>query len=185
MTRRGHAFDMHCATFTKAEIQVDEENRVMLFEDKNDPGDEEKYIAQYCSLLHTTIRLQDDTKVHVLNHHGRLVKGTGARMKNDIADYNFSRISEYISTLSGHIILSGDFNLWKEASSLLPLKRAGLINLNDVYNISTARNEFAWAPGESVSHIFINDQIDIMDYRVAQDNVSDHLPLVMTCRVRI
>jgi endonuclease/exonuclease/phosphatase family metal-dependent hydrolase len=180
---QGVNYPMVCATFTKGEITCEFENKITLYRNPDDPSEYERLKANYYALLHTTLRLKDGAMVHILNLHGRLVKGEQGRFQSEVADYNFARIAEYAATLKGPIILSGDFNLVKEATSLQALKDIGLTNLNDVYNISEARNEFSWRPTEAVAHVFINDQVIVNDYKVARDNVSDHLPLVLNCRV--
>ncbi len=176
-------FVIQSSTFTKGNIQHTTNNSLVLFIDPSKHPVEELNMASYACLLHTQLKLQDGIEVHVLNHHGRLVKGENGRFQSEVADYNFSKIAEYASQLSGPIILSGDFNLVKEASSLNPLKEIGLMNLNDVHNITVARNEFSWRANEAVSHIFISPDIDVKEYRIPTDNVSDHLPLVMKFRI--
>lgn len=177
MMFRQNLYRQRCATFTNGQAKIISINHVVLYRNTDDMSDRETEYAAYTGLLHTVIELGNAGTVHVLNHHGRLV--IDKRMGSDIADYNFQKIAAYIATLNGGVILSGDFNLVKEASSLQPLKDLGLCNLNDLYGITEVRNEFAWKSDEAVSHIFVNDRIDIADYKVATDNVSDHLPLIL------
>lgn len=138
----------------------------------------------YYSLLHTQIEMQSGELIHIVNYHGRVIIRPNSRLGTPECDEDFQRVADYVATLSGPIILSGDFNLAKEATSFAPLKALGLRNLNDIYKIDAGRNEFSWKPDEVVSHIFINDKVVIEDYYVPTDNVSDHLPLVLKCRVQ-
>jgi len=177
-------YSIQAAIFTRNPAKRISEKNIMLFENPDDLSEKEKNEAKLYSLLHNEIQLPNQTTVHVLTHHGRLVKGESGRIQHPVGDYNFKKIADYISTLKGPVILSGDFNLVKEAISLNPLKEIGLANLNDVHNVTEARNEFSWRPHEAVSHVYVNNQIIVSDYRVARENVSDHYPLVMKFQVK-
>lgn len=183
-TRNEIDYTLSLATFIKNNSEFEIENHIELYKDKNDLSKKEHNFAAYYSLLHTKVILKDGSFVHILNHHGRLYVCENSRLGTPVPDYNFKKIAEYAATLSGPIILSGDFNLIKEARSFQPLKDMGFINLNDVHDISVGRNEFAWKTEEAVSHIFVNDQVVVDEYRIPTDNVSDHLPIVLKCRVK-
>lgn len=183
MIRKGHEFFMNCSTFIADGVTCKSEKRSSINQQTDDLSEVEKTRIAYYGILHTEMQLPHGSIVHILNHHGKLVIHENSRYQNDNADYSFKKIAEYIKGINGPVILSGDFNLCKEATSLQPLKDIGMTNLNDVHNISVARNEFSWKADEAVSHIFINDQVIVEEYRVARDNVSDHCPLVMKCKV--
>lgn len=171
-------YPVQCASFAAGEAQIRFEKTLLLPTLDNGIGPEDDYY----SLLHSIATLEDGSLIHILTYHARLEYE--ARMGSEYQDSAFKMVADYIATLSGPVIFSGDFNMYKEARSLQSLKAIGLVNLNDVYNISVGRNEFAWKSDEIVSHVYINDQVIVEDYRVAQDNVSDHLPLVMKARVK-
>ncbi len=181
ITIRNNPYPDHCAVLSKGNIAHRAVESIHL-----DPeglnSEAARPRSEYFNLLHVMLDLPDGRHLHVLNHHGVLVYEK--RKGSDITDRNFQKIADYAAALSGPVILSGDFNLHKDASSLQFLKNMGLKNLNDIHNVTVARNEFSWKPDEAVSHIFINDHIMVEDYTVAQDNVSDHLPLVMKFSLR-
>nr|WP_294791228.1 endonuclease/exonuclease/phosphatase family protein [uncultured Mucilaginibacter sp.] len=180
---KGTICEEQCAIFTKGEITCEYEKQIILYDLDAGESASKHGEAEYYSLLHTIQRFDDGTLVHILTHHGRIVRKDEARLGHEIADYNFKRIAEYAAGLTGPIILSGDFNLHKEATSLQPLKEIGLINLNDLYEVSVARNEFSFRADEVVSHIFVNNEVVVEDYRIPNDNVSDHLPLLLTFNI--
>jgi hypothetical protein len=144
----------------------------------------EPYRAFHNNILHTILTHHpSNTDLHVLNYHGRLITGETARLGTDKTDLDFQDIADYIKTLNGPLIFSGDLNQSKESSSLHYLKMIGLTNLNDVHGISAARNLFSWKPNEAVCHVFINDQVRVENYHVSEDLISDHYPLVMNMRI--
>ena len=173
----------HCVTLTRQPVARIESHDLLPVRNATETVFNDKGVDKdYHSLLHSTVRLEDGTVVNILNYHGRVV--FGGRMGSPVNDADILLIAEYISKLSGPTVFSGDFNMYRGASSLQPLNDLGLKNLNDVYDITAARNEFSWKPEEVVSHVFVNDSVIVEDYRVATDNVSDHLPLIMLARIR-
>jgi len=181
LTVKGHVYTEHCMTFAKNPMGL-RDSKVIHLDPEGITSTTDRPRSEYFDLLHTVLELPGGHSAHILNHHGVLVYE--GRMGHKPGDHNFKRIAEYIETLSGPVILSGDFNMYKESSSLKPLHEIGLKNLNDIHGITKARNEFSWKPDEAVSHIFINDKVTVENYHVAQDNASDHLPLVMRARVK-
>jgi endonuclease/exonuclease/phosphatase family metal-dependent hydrolase len=181
ITIKGTVYSEHCSTFAKNPTALRDTKRIRLA-DEHTGSKTDRPNSDYFGLLHTTLQLQDGHILHVLNHHGVLVYE--GRKGHEPGDHNFKRIAEYAKTLSGAVILSGDFNMHADSRSLKALKDVGLKNLNDAYGITKGRNEFSWQPDEAVSHVFVNDNVIVDSYQVAQDNASDHLPLVMQCRVK-
>lgn len=182
LSRRNNGYSTQCVTLASTDVAVVDEKRTTLYQNEKDDLPFEADDARYSGLLHTTLRLHGGETLHVLNHHGRLV--INGRMGHDIGDYNFCRIAEYAAVLDGPVILSGDFNLYRQASSLRFLQEAGLVNLNDTFSIDVGRNEFSWKPDEIVCHIFVSRHVHVEDYRVLADNVSDHLPLRLKFSLR-
>lgn len=177
LIRKGMPYDIRCATFTKGSAKILSHKQIDLHRNLDDMSDTETHQAGYTGLLHSVVELGEGIVVNILNHHERVV--IEGRLGSPLVDRNFQMIADYIKMLDGPVILSGDFNIYKEASSLVVLKEMGLRNLNDVYGITSARNAFSWKPEECVSHVFINDQIVVHDYYVAPDLVSDHQPLIL------
>lgn len=177
LARKKGSFDQRCATFCTDKATIIATHQIDLYRNPQDDSDAAKRLDEYRGLLHTVVELDNGKRVHILNHHGYLV--IEGRINNPIADHNFKKIADYIATLDGAVIFSGDFNVYKESPTLSHLKAVGMKNLNDVYNIEFARNELAWKVDECVSHVFINDHIVVQDYYIAPDLVSDHQPMVL------
>lgn len=177
---KGHEFDGCCVTFSRDRFACLQERAMPLYH-SGTASSHEDGLARYYGLLHTELTLDNGAAVHVLNHHGRVVYD--GRAGNPVSDFNFRSIAAYIEQLAGPVIVCGDFNLYRTATSLQPLRDLGLVNLNDVYNIDTARNINAWRPEDCVSHVFVSPHIAVEDYAVMPDVVSDHSALVLTARI--
>jgi endonuclease/exonuclease/phosphatase family metal-dependent hydrolase len=78
-------------------------------------------------------------------------------------------------------IIVGDFNLLPDAQSLDVLNKE-FRNLITEYNITKTRPDFkdALELGNTVvDYVFVNDQVEVCDFRVIETDVSDHLPLIL------
>ena len=167
------------AVLTGDRLTSDFQHTIFPYEPEGEITPQLQRLVQIYNMVHTEQRLADGRIIHVLSHHNHIVRSDAGRLYSKTSEINFKTIAAYIAKLSGPVIFSGDFNMLKESTCLQPLKEIGLTNLNDVHNIHSARNEFSWKTDECVSHVFISPDIQVHDYRIATDNVSDHLPLVM------
>ncbi len=78
-------------------------------------------------------------------------------------------------------IIAGDFNL-NPTSSSIQIVNQKFINLIEKYHIQTTRPTVknGMAVKESIDdYIFINDQINVIDFQVIKTDISDHYPLIL------
>ncbi len=126
------------------------------------------------NLQHVSINI-DDKQLHILNHHGHHVREH--KNGNDDTMRQMKQIADYVDTLSGPILLTGDFNLAPDSQSLSLINKR-LINLPVTYNLKTTRNQLT-SKQEVCDYIFMNEAISITDFRALDDLVSDHQALVV------
>ncbi len=74
-------------------------------------------------------------------------------------------------------ILCGDFNLLPETESLQLFERAGLRNLIKEYGITSTRTSFYNKPVPYADYAFITNGVNLIDFKVLPEEVSDHAPL--------
>jgi endonuclease/exonuclease/phosphatase family metal-dependent hydrolase len=93
---------------------------------------------------------------------------------------------DFLSGKPGIHIIMGDFNLFPETESILQIERAGYRNLIKEYNIETTRNEISWAKYSNkqlwADYCFVGPGIEVIDFQVPQNLVSDHLPMELTIK---
>jgi endonuclease/exonuclease/phosphatase family metal-dependent hydrolase len=121
-------------------------------------------------------------KLNIINFHGNPLPGN--KLDNEDRLLSSKIIKNYIQKLSGKIIFGGDFNLLPEARSLKTFEEMGLVNLITKYNIQTTRNENAWRkyPDSKqyfCDYIFISKKIEVVKFEVIQNDISDHLPMLL------
>jgi endonuclease/exonuclease/phosphatase family metal-dependent hydrolase len=112
----------------------------------------------------------------VINVHG-LWNGMG---KNDtperIAQSNMIR--EFMDKAEGRKILCGDLNLNPDTESVKLLER-GMRNLVKDYGVTSTRTSFYEKPGKFADYIFTSTDIEVKDFKVLPDEVSDHAALFL------
>lgn len=93
-------------------------------------------------------------------------------------------IIDFFRSRSGPVIIVGDFNLFPDTESIEMFERAGYRNLIKEYNIPTTRNRLAWEryPGNPhyfADYVFVSPEVEIVSFEVINNEVSDHLPMVL------
>ncbi len=116
-------------------------------------------------------------RLSVVNFHG-LWNGLG---KGDSAERiaQSRRILDFLSGRREPFVLCGDFNLLPGAESLRMLESAGLRNLVAGFGVTSTRTSLYRRPERFADYVFVSDGIDVGDFRVLPDEVSDHAPLLI------
>ena len=112
-----------------------------------------------------------------MNFHG-LWNGGG---KGDSEDrlLQSGRIIEFMKTLSDPYLICGDFNLLPDTESLKKLEDFGLRNLIKEYGIVSTRTSFYKKENKFADYALINEGVEVKDFKVLPDEVSDHSPLYL------
>lgn len=121
----------------------------------------------------------NNKNLSVLNVHG-LWNGKG---KTDTPDrIEQSRcIRKFMDSVKGYQVICGDFNLLPDTESISILER-GMQNLIKEYKVNTTRTSLytrAETSGSFADYIFASPDIQIIDFKVLPDEVSDHAPLLL------
>ena len=149
------------------------------------------YYKEYSEFLDTTNFIKEDhprafidaildiegREVQIINIHGCWNKNK----KDD--DRTFLQMGKILSHIRYDIpsIVVGDFNLLPNAKSIEMISKK-MINLIEKYNIKSTRPKFddGLDKGNLVcDYIFVNDKVEVNDFKVIDTNISDHLPLIL------
>lgn len=118
-------------------------------------------------------------KLHILNHHGHHVRQHKNGDEQTLRQVQ--QISDYIKLLDGPLILAGDFNLAPHSQSLEVLS-ASLRNLSVEYQLQTTRTQLT-AKKEVCDYIFVNDAVEVSNFRMSDKLASDHAALILDFEV--
>jgi len=124
----------------------------------------------------------DNLKYNILNYHGVYVPGDKLDTSYRINASNL--IVENLKNLEGIKIIGGDFNLLPNTKSVHIFQHQGYKNLINDFNIKTTRNKNAWKlfpnnPQYFADYVFTCKNTIIKNFEVIQNDISDHLPMVL------
>lgn len=123
------------------------------------------------------IRSQDGKAYAIINFHGLWQAGTNKQDNADRLEQS-RRLREVIDRCDGPVILAGDFNLLPDGQSMAILEQ-GMKNLIKEYGITSTRSSHYAKPIRLADYILVSPEIEVKDFKVLEDEVSDHLPLVV------
>lgn len=112
----------------------------------------------------------------IMNFHG-LWTGEGRNDTEDRIEQS-RKLKAFLNLISGAKIICGDFNLSLNTKSMAVIDE-NMRNLIREYGITSTRNRFFPYPDKFADYIIVDKEIRINDFRVLQDEVSDHLPLLI------
>jgi len=133
------------------------------------------------NIQYTTIETPKG-KVTVINVHGLWsLEGKGdteSRLEQS------EKILDLMKKLKGEVILCGDFNLLPETESIKLFEKAGLRNLIREYKVKSTRTSYYKKPEEYADYIFVSKDINVKEFRVLPEEVSDHVPLFLDFEIK-
>lgn len=91
------------------------------------------------------------------------------------------RLVAFVESRSEDVVLCGDFNLTPGSKSLA-LIAARLRDLIAEFAITSTRTSFYTKPERYADYAFVSRGIEVVDFAVLPDEVSDHAPLLLTIR---
>jgi len=156
----------------KKEIEVLKEGEITIHENPNYPGRGPTHSRNL-----QWLQYRSKNKIHsILNVHA-LWNGKG---KTDTPERIFQsrRINEFMATLNTPKILCGDFNLKPDTESISLIEK-GMNNLIKRYDINSTRSNLYQKEEKFADYIFTSPEIMVNSFEVLNDEVSDHLPLLL------
>lgn len=158
--------------FIKQSIPVIEEGFIYIHENQNYPG---RGPTHSRSLQWAQCQL-DEKSCIILNVHG-LWNGAG---KTDSPERikQSQKIKTFMDSVKGPKILCGDFNLRPDTESMRILNQ-GMINLIQTHNITSTRTKLYDKEEGFADYILVSPEIQVNDFKILPDVVSDHAPLLL------
>ncbi len=159
------------AIFVKNDIHVEQEGDISIYsvEEYKGGGNHSRNL-QYIKLI------DKESKLLVANVHG-IWNGKGKTDTPERLEQS-KRIKEFLNEMNSKTVLCGDFNLLPDTKSVKILEE-DMENLVKEYGVSTTRSSYYTKPEKFADYIFVTSGIKVKDFKVLQDEVSDHLPLLV------
>ena len=117
--------------------------------------------------------------ITIVNHHGYW-KPTP--MGDETTVEVMRKVAKIVRELDGPVVMCGDFNIIHEAPAMRELDF--LRDLTDEYNVDNTLSGLKFNGKVACDHILVNDLVDVKNFRVLEDLVSDHKALFVEIEVK-
>lgn len=176
--RPHHLDDYGLAMYVRKDIEVIEEGEVFVYKTRDfipvgDVGGHARNI-QYITIQ------SEQRKLTVINFHG-LWNGKG---KTDSEDrlVQSDKIVTFLRNLTNPFVLMGDFNLLPDTESIKRIEETPAKNLIREYGVISTRTSLYSKPEKFADYCIISKELEVGDFKVLPDEVSDHAALLLELR---
>ena len=173
---RPHFYDFYgLLLLVKKGITVEEEGEVYIYKEKGYISESE--FGNHARILQY-VRVQTDTGPRTIaNLHG-LWNGKGKTDCDERIEQS-DRIVQFVRGTTAPLVLLGDFNLRPDTRSLAMIEECGLRNLITDYGITSTCTSHYTKPEKFADYAFVSKGIEVKEFKVLPDEVSDHAPLYL------
>lgn len=168
------------ASFVDRQLNLENEDEIYIYREKGYKSDSE--VANHGRNLQSLHLSIEGKKLNIFNLHGLW---TGIN-KSDTPERleQSKRTVDYMNNFDGAKILCGDFNLLPDTQSLKIIEETGMRNMITENNITSTRTSYYKKSVPFADYIFVNDEIDVRNFEVMEEEVSDHAALKLGFELR-
>src|SRR3989344_4637350 len=169
------------ATFVRDTIVVDQAEHLIVWGEKNGAIPEVDGSVPG-GMMCTSFKYKEKKHYTVCNVHGAAYPGSKLDTPERLAQSD--KIKNFLASRGqDNIIVCGDFNLLPTTKSIALLEE-NLINLISKYDISRTRSTLSPYYGTAdeqkfADYTFVSPNIEIKEFQILQDQVSDHLAMYL------
>ena len=163
------------AIFVNKNLIVNKAENIIIFPEYNPDMSDPNYFSMGRNLQQLEFTHKAKTYT-VFNFHGMWVPKNKSDTEKRIEQSK--KIKDIFDKTNGLKILCGDLNVLPDTKSIAILSDNNR-NLTEEYKIINTRSSFDSGHGQVVDYIFVSKDIEVHDFKVLRDEVSDHLPLVL------
>ncbi len=163
------------AMFVKKTLFVETEGDLFVYRAKNSVvGTDNTTIGR--NLQYVQFR-RNGKQFTTVNLHG-LWNGKGETDSPERIEQS-RKIKTFLESMGGAKSLCGDFNLLPDTQSLGLLEHE-MRNLVKEYRVTSTRSQFYKKPDKFADYILVSPEVIVEDFKVLEEEVSDHQPLLVT-----
>ena len=170
------SFGERLVLFARDSIKIDDYGDMELYHQREVVVDEERFSVG-SRLQWVRFRHHNNKSFTVANTHGMWLPSG----KDDCPERltQSENIVKFVTDKEGAKIICGDFNLLPQTRCINMLEQ-NLRNLIRDYAITSTRSSHYSPKKEKFAdYIFTSADVKVLDFRVLEDEVSDHLPLLL------
>ena len=158
------------STFIQKDYPVLAEESHWIYENKHYSGHGPSH-SRIMQWIKISLDWQD---LSIINVHG--LWDSKGKMDTPQRILQSHTIKNFAESLNTPTILCGDFNLSPGTKSVEILANK-MRNLIKVYHVTSTRSDIYKKPERFADYIFMSEDLQVLDFKVFEDSVSDHLPL--------
>src|SRR3989344_9358937 len=162
----------------KKDLKVVEEGDIFVYKERGHIPSQDDDIGNHArNIQYVTIETEEGRKTFI-NFHGLWMPGS---VKTDTPDRlkQSENIIEFLETIKNPYIFCGDFNLTLNTESIKKFETFGLKNLIRDNGITSTRTHHYTRPERFADYIFVSQDVEVKDFKVLPDEVSDHSPMYL------
>jgi len=160
------------AIISSKRITIEDKGEIVLCEGRKINSDNEEPVEIGSKLQWITF-MHDEKRFTIANVHGFWVKDSHEDSPERLQQSK--RILNFLNNKNGAKILCGDFNLSPNTRSISMLEQDFKNLIKEYEIISTGSSP--GKKGEIVDYVFVSPEVKVSEFKVLQNEVSDHLPL--------
>ena len=162
------------AVFIKRTDTIDKEGDYFVYRTRNAmEGDDWRTQGKNAQFIQFPISAKEYV---VVNFHG-IADGKGREDSEARIDQS-KKLKKLLGDLDGIKIVCGDFNLTRDTESLAIIDR-GMRNMIKESGVTSTRSQFFPYPDKFCDYILVDKDLEVKEFRVFEDEVSDHLALLL------
>jgi len=164
--------------YTKSKYKILKAQSIFLEGDLTYNTSQNEWPGEQCRAILLVDFFINGGSLRVINYHGIWTQDKKGNEKTYEA---CNKILNFASEFDGSVIICGDFNLLPDTQSM-KIFQSDFISLVDHFNIKSTRpssNELNGNGRNVVDYIFLDKKVKVNSFRVLNNDVSDHLPLVL------
>ena len=116
-------------------------------------------------------------QITVLNMHGLWQRNSKKADTPERLEQS-EKVNGFFENIEGKRILCGDFNLAPHGEAMRKFED-NMLNLVKEYKVNSTRSSHYPKEEKFADYILVSKDVKVMDFKVLQDEVSDHLPLLV------
>lgn len=128
--------------------------------------------CQWIKIAHTTT-----SSITIMNLHGLWQRDSHKKDTPERLEQS-RKIKDFFAGGDQKNILCGDFNVIHDGNAISILEES-MVNLVKKYNITSTRSEHYPKEEKFADYILVSGLLEVKDFKVLPDVVSDHLPLFL------
>lgn len=165
--------------YHKSLLKISDDN--FMIHNKKEYFPQGNVTAPKRNLQSITFQVEDYQKFTIINFLG--LWNDQGKLDTEDRLLQSDAILNYLTTLKHSFILGGDFNLSPDTLSLKKFEDFGLRNLIREHNITSTRTSHYSKEGKFADYVFTSRGVNVEDFQVLPDEVSDHAPLYVKVSV--